>query len=142
MSMAAGADRVGIKISPEMAFNDISDANSQETYTTLVDAIGNMGLAYLHVGLFGTPIDYHGMLKPLFRGPYLAGGGLDQAKAEALVAAGGADAAVFGALFLANPDLPERFRRGAALNAPDQSTFYTPGPKGYIDYPALDLMVA
>jgi N-ethylmaleimide reductase len=137
MSRAVGPERVGIKISPEMAFNDISDANPKETYTTLVGAIGSMGLAYLHVGLFGTPVDYHGMLKPLFKGAYLAGGGLDQAKAEALVGTGRADAAVFGALFLANPDLPERFRRGAALNAPDQSTFYTPGPKGYVDYPAL-----
>lgn len=137
MCKAVGAERVGIKISPEMAFNDISDANPQETYSTLVGAIGNIGLAYLHVGLFGTPVDYHGMLKPLFKGAYLAGGGLDQAKAEALLAAGRADAAVFGALFLANPDLPERFRRGAALNAADQATFYAPGPKGYTDYPAL-----
>jgi N-ethylmaleimide reductase len=142
MSKAVGARRVGIKISPEMAFNDISDANPQETYTALVGAIGNMGLAYLHVGLFGTPVDYHGMLKPLFKGAYLAGGGLDQAKAEALVGAGRADAAVFGALFLANPDLPERLRHGAALNAPDPSTFYTPGPKGYIDYPALEPVAA
>jgi len=142
MSNAVGAGRVGIKISPEMAFNDISDANPQETYTTLVGAIGNVGLAYLHVGLFGTPVDYHGLLKPLFKGTYFAGGGLDQAKAEALVGAGRADAVVFGALFLANPDLPERFRHDAALNAPDQSTFYTPGPKGYIDYPALEPMAA
>jgi N-ethylmaleimide reductase len=142
MSKAVGAERVGIKISPEMAFNDISDANPQETYTTLVRAIGNTGLAYLHVGLFGTPVDYHGLLKPLFNGAYFAGGGLDQAKAEALVGAGRADAAVFGALFLANPDLPERFRHGAALNAADQATFYTPGPKGYIDYPVLEPMAA
>lgn len=142
ISKAVGAERVGIKISPEMAFNDISDANPQETYTTLVRAIGNTGLAYLHVGLFGTPVDYHGLLKPLFKGAYLAGGGLDQSKAEALIGAGRADAAVLGALFLANPDLPERFRRGAALNAPDQATFYAPGPKGYIDYPALESMAA
>ena len=142
MATAVGAERVGIKISPEMAFNDISDANPQQTYTTLVGAIGNMGLAYLHVGLFGTPVDYHGLLKPLFNGAYFAGGGLDQAKAEALIAAGRADAAVFGALFLANPDLPERFRHGATLNAPDQATFYAPGPKGYIDYPALEQQAA
>lgn len=142
MSKAVGPERVGIKISPEMGFNDISDANPQETYCTLVGAIGNMGLAYLHVGLFGTQVDYHAMLKPLFKGAYLAGGGLDQAKAEALLAAGRADAAVFGGLFLANPDLPERFRRGAALNAPDQATFYTGGAKGYIDYPALETMAA
>jgi N-ethylmaleimide reductase len=142
MAKAVGADRVGIKISPEMQFNDISDANPQETYTTLVRAIGGMGLAYLHVGLFGTPVDYHGMLKPLFKGAYLAGGGLDQAKAESLIGSGKADAAVFGSLFLANPDLPERFRRGAPLNKPDQATFYTGGEKGYLDYPALDAKAA
>jgi N-ethylmaleimide reductase len=142
MSKAVGADRLGMKISPEMPFNDISDANAQETYTTLVRAIGDTGLAYLHVGLFGTPADYHGMLKPLFKGAYFGGGGLDQAKAEALLAAGRADAAVFGSLYLANPDLPERFRRGAALNSPDQATYYAPGPKGYIDYPALEAKAA
>ena len=138
MSKAVGADRLGIKISPELPFNDISDTNPQETYTTLLRAIGDIGLAYIHVALSGTPVDYHGMLKPLFKGAYFAGGGLDRAKAEALLAAGRADAAVFGSLFLANPDLPERFRLGAALNAPDESTYHTPGPKGYIDYPALD----
>jgi N-ethylmaleimide reductase len=137
MIAAVGADRVGIKISPEMAFNDISDAQPQETYTTLVRAIGGMGLAYLHVGLFGTPVDYHGLLRPLFRGTYIAGGGLTRESASELVAAGRADAAAFGALFVANPDLPERFRRGAALATPDSGTFYTPGPKGYIDYPLL-----
>ena len=142
MAKAVGADRVGIKISPEMQFNDISDANPQETYTTLARAIGGMGLAYLHVGLFGTPVDYHGLLKPLFKGAYFAGGGLDQAKAEALIASGKADAAVFGGLFLANPDLPERFRRGVPLNTPDQATFYTGGAKGYIDYPALEAKAA
>ena len=138
MIAAAGADRVGIKISPEMPFNDITDANPVETYTTLVRAIGRMGLAYLHVALFGTPTDYHGQLRPLFDGAYLAGGGLSRESAEALLRAGKADAAVFGSLFVANPDLPQRFRRNATLNQPDSATFYTPGAKGYIDYPTLE----
>jgi N-ethylmaleimide reductase len=68
MSAAAGPDRVGIKISPEMAFNDITDGNPVETYTTLVRAIGDLGLAYLHVALFGAQTDYHGLLRPLFKG--------------------------------------------------------------------------
>lgn len=55
-----------------------------------------------------------------------------------MLAAGHADATVFGSAFLANPDLPERFRVGAALNLPDKNTFYTPGAQGYIDYPMLD----
>jgi N-ethylmaleimide reductase len=133
----AGGDRVGIKISPEMNFNDISDAAPQETYTYLVDHLRDFNLAYLHVALFGTSVDYHAMLRPHFNGAYLVGGGLDQAAAENLLAEGRADAAVFGGAFLANPDLPERFRVGAPLNAPDRNTFYTPGAQGYIDYPAL-----
>ncbi|MDR1424349.1 MAG: alkene reductase [Azoarcus sp.] len=133
----AGGERVGIKISPEMNFNDIADANPQETFTTLVDGLHGLGLAYLHVALFGAQTDYHTLLRPRFDGAYLIGGGLDQAKAEALIDEKRADAVVFGGAFLANPDLPERFRRGAALNAPDKATFYGPGEKGYTDYPAL-----
>ncbi|SEI45987.1 N-ethylmaleimide reductase [Azotobacter beijerinckii] len=132
-----GGDRVGIKISPEMNFNDIVDANPQETYTYLVEQLRGLDLAYLHVALFGASADYHALLRPLFDGSYLIGGGLDQHSAESLLADGRADAAVFGSAFLANPDLPERFRQGAALNVPDKATFYTPGAEGYIDYPAM-----
>ena len=138
MAAEAGADRVGIKIAPEMNFNDIVDANPQETYTYLVDRLRERKLAYLHVALFGAPVDYHALLRPRFAGAYLMGGGLDQQRAELALANGRADAAVFGSAFLANPDLPERFRRGAALNAPNRDTFYSPGPQGYIDYPTLD----
>lgn len=137
MAAEAGGDRVGIKISPEMNFNDIHDAKPQETYTYLVEQLRDLKLAYLHVALFGASVDYHGLLRPRFDGAYLIGGGLFQASAEALLASGRADAAVFGSAFLANPDLPERFRQGAALNVPDKATFYTPGPQGYTDYPAL-----
>jgi len=138
MTAVAGGDRVGMKIAPEMNFNDIADDTPQETYLYLVKALQPLKLAYLHVAQFGAPVDYHGLLKPLFNGAYLAGGGFDHTKAEAMLSAGRADAIVFGALFLANPDLPERFRRGAPLNAPDRNTFYSPGPQGYIDYPALE----
>ena len=89
----------------------------------------------MHVALF--KFDYHGLLRPRVSGAYLIGGGLDQASAEALLAEGHADAAVFGAALLSNPDLPGRFRKGSALNTPDKNTFYTPGAEGYTDYPAL-----
>jgi N-ethylmaleimide reductase len=137
MAAEAGGDRVGIKISPEMGFNDIVDAAPQETYPYLVEQLRELKLAYLHVALFGTSTDYHALLRPRFDGAYLIGGGLDQARAEALIADGRADATVFGTAFLANPDLPERFLQGAALNAPDKDTFYSPGAKGYTAYPAL-----
>jgi len=133
----AGGDRVGLKISPEMNFNDIVDANPQETYTYLVEQLKPLGLAYLHVALFSQEVDYHALLRPRFDGTYLIGGGLDQPSAEAALADGRADATVFGSAFLANPDLPQRFRQGAPLNTPDRATFFAPGAAGYIDYPAL-----
>jgi N-ethylmaleimide reductase len=137
MVAEAGGDRVGIKISPEMNFNDIVDEQPQETYTYLVEQLRGLDLAYLHVALFGAKVDYHALLRPLFNGAYLMGSGLDQPGAEAALADGRADATVFGGAFLANPDLPERFRQGAPLNTPDKNTFYSPGAQGYTDYPNL-----
>jgi N-ethylmaleimide reductase len=138
MASEAGADRVGIKISPEMNYNSITDAAPQETYAYLVDQLRGWDLAYLHVALFGATFDYHALLRPRFEGAYLTGGGLTQDSAERVLSEGKADATVFGSAFLANPDLPERFRQGAALNAPDRNTFFAPPTaKGYIDYPAL-----
>lgn len=137
MTAEAGGDRVGIKLSPEMGFNDIADATPQETYTYLVDQLNGLKLAYLHVALFGAKVDYHALLRSRFAGAYLLGGGLDKAAAEAALVSRRADAAVFGSTYLANPDLPERLRENAPLNAPDKATFYSPGAHGYTDYPAL-----
>lgn len=137
MVAEAGGDRVGIKISPEMGFNDTFDATPQETYTYLVDQLRDLNLAYLHVALFGANVDYHALLRPRFNGAYLIGGGLDQMGAEAVLADGRADATVFGGAFLANPDLPDRFRQGVPLNLPDKNTFYSSGAQGYTDYPFL-----
>ena len=125
-----------------MNFNSITDAAPQETYTYLVEQLRGIGLAYLHVALFGAKVDYHALLRPRFEGAYLLGGGLTQDSAEDALAAGRAAATVFGSAFLANPDLPERFRLGAALNAPDKNSFYSPGPEGYIDYPSLTVAEA
>ena len=75
MVAEAGADRLGIKISPEMNYNSITDAAPQETYTHLVDKLRGQGLAYLHIALFGAKIDYHALLRPRFDGAYLIGGG-------------------------------------------------------------------
>jgi N-ethylmaleimide reductase len=142
MASAAGsASRVGIKISPAMPFNDIRDDNPAETYAALVRAISPIGLAYLHVMRSATLPDVFETLRPLFQGPFMAGAGFDRESGNAALAAGVADFIVFGRLFIANPDLPERFARLAPLADPDPSTFYTPGPKGYIDYPALQELV-
>jgi N-ethylmaleimide reductase len=77
-------------------------------------------------------------LRGAYDGVYVANGGMDADAAASAVAAGEVDAVAWGRAFLANPDLPERFRRGAALNEPDRATFYGGGAKGYVDYPALD----
>ena len=103
----------------------------------LVGQLREWNLAYLHVALFGAEFDYHSALRPHFKGSYLVGSGLNKESAEALISGGKADAAVFGAAFLANPDLPERFRANVELNMPDKDTFYAPGAEGYIDYPTM-----
>src|SRR5690606_34726117 len=77
-------------------------------------------------------------IRQVFRGPLVLNQDFDVAKAEAALTSGAADAISFGRPFLANPDLVERFRRGAPLNAPNRHTFYTAGAAGYTDYPALD----
>lgn len=139
MTGEAGSDRIGIKISPEMNFNDISDATPQDTYRYLVEQIAPLNLAYLHVARSQSDTDYHALLKPLFHGAYLAGGGLTRETAQSLLAHDEADAAVFGSLFLANPDLVQRFRIDAPLNTPVRDTIYAQGARGYIDYPSLAL---
>lgn len=138
MAAEAGGDRVAIKIAPEMGFNDISDATPQETYRYLVEQLAPLNLAYLHVARTRSEFDYRALLRPLFQGPYLQGGGLTRDSAATLIALDQADAAVFGSLYLANPDLAQRFRADATFNTPDRDTFYAPGARGYIDYPAQE----
>ncbi len=137
MTEAAGGGRVGLKINPEMGFNDVRDDTPVQTYTHLVQQIAHLDLAYLHVATGASGFDYHAHLRPLFPGAYLLGG-LDQARAEDHIRHGRADAVVFGSAYLANPDLPERFATHAPLNTPARETFYSAGPEGYIDYPVLD----
>lgn len=144
MIAEAGDGRVGLKLSPEANINDIRDDTPVETFTHLVGHLPAARMAYLNVTLFNfvkPAADYHALLKPRFAGAYLIGGGLSKESAEVLLRRGAADAVVFGAAYLANPDLDVRFRRNAPLNAPDRATFYAPGPNGladgYTDYPSL-----
>ena len=109
MASAGGSGRVGIKISPEMNFNDIRDATPADTYRYLVKQLDLLNLAYLHVARSKSELDYPALLKPLFHGHYLHGGGLTRETALALVERGQADGVVFGSLLLANPDLVQRF---------------------------------
>jgi N-ethylmaleimide reductase len=121
-----------------MGFNDIRDDKPQETYRYLVEQLAPLDLAYLHVARTKAEFDYRGLLRPLFKSAYLQGGGLNKETAQSLIAQCQADATVFGSLYLANPDLVQRFLVDAPLNTPGRDTFYSPGPQGYIDYPILE----
>jgi N-ethylmaleimide reductase len=136
MIAAVGADRVGVKFSPRMPFNDVEEADADVMYPYILERLNDRNLAYVHVGNF-TREDWHAKLRPIYQGVYFAGASFTKESGEALLAQDGADAIVYGTKFLANPDLPERFKREAPLNAPDQSTFYVPGEHGYTDYPTL-----
>lgn len=140
ITSAIGSERTGLRLSPGGEFGDIKETDAEELYEYVLGKLNGFGLAYLHIGTFDQNRDWHPVLRPLYDGTYFAGVGFDQARGEELLAADGADAIVYGKLFLANPDLPERFRTDAELNAWDESTFYTPGEKGYTDYPTLAKM--
>src|SRR5262249_60178075 len=88
-------------------------------------------------GAPGGPAEYKAGLREAFEGVFILAGGFDRFSAERALAEGHADLVAFGKPFLANPDLVERLRTGAPLNAPDTATFYTAGAKGYTDYPRL-----
>jgi N-ethylmaleimide reductase len=136
MAQAIGAQRLSVKFSPQIAFNDIEERDADEVYPYIVKRLSDMQLAYVQV-TDGTKAGWHAKLRPLYKGVYFANAGFTGDSGGALLARGGADAIAFGTKFLANPDLPERIRRGAPLNEPDKSTFYTPGERGYTDYPRL-----
>ncbi|MEX1316158.1 MAG: alkene reductase [Synechococcaceae cyanobacterium] len=132
---------MGLRLSPINSFNDMADSDPIGLITWLAGRLNDLPLAYLHL-MRG---DFLGrqqgdVLSPArrhFRGVLVANMGYDAAEAEAAIAAGAVDAVAFGTAFLANPDLPERIRRGAPLNDADPATFYSPGPAGYTDYPSL-----
>ena len=142
---AVGKERTGFRISPTGAYNGMGDQDPVATFTHGATELGKLGIAYLHaidplphsfMAVKGAPV-LHPKLRAAFPGVLVLNGGFDRAAGDEVLAAGQADAIAFGAPFLANPDLPRRLQENAPLNAPDFGTFYTPGPKGYIDYPRL-----
>jgi len=140
---AIGAERVGIRLSPFGVFNGI-DPYGESLAWHLAEQFGRLGLVYLHVvdhasmGAPQVPASCIEGMRKRFSGSFiLSGGYCDAERAEADIQAGRGDLIAFGRAALANPDLPERLRKGAALNEADPDTFYTPGPEGYTDYPTL-----
>jgi len=141
---AVGGYRVGIRLSPYGAFNSTGAfPDVEEQYLSLARELSAIGLLYLHLvdhsamGAPPVPAEFKARLRSAFNGLFIASGGFDRASAESALAEKRADLVAFGRPFLANPDLVERMRANAPLNAPDMATFYTPGPKGYTDYPTL-----
>jgi N-ethylmaleimide reductase len=140
-----GAERVAVKLSPSNTYNDMRDSNSVHTFSFAVSALSKLKVGYIHIMEASESDLRHGgkaipvtVFRPLSDVPLIVNQDYDLAKAQAALARGDADLVSFARLFLANPDLPMRFARGAALNAPDPATFYGGGENGYTDYPVLD----
>lgn len=148
---AIGGGRVGIRLSPVTPANDIHDSDPQPLFEHLARELAPLGLAFIHViegatggprEVEGRPFDY-AAFKNAYRsaggrGAWMVNNGYDRDMAQEALASGRADIVAFGRAFISNPDLVERLRRGAPLNAWDQTTFYGGGEHGYIDYPALE----
>ncbi|MBT2366751.1 alkene reductase [Streptomyces sp. ISL-10] len=134
-----GAERTAIRLSPGNSYNDIDEPEPEDVYTALAQRLEPLGLAYLHV-LESTPDQRELVLtlRKLFGGTVVLNVPADgPAGRLALIEDGVADLVSFGALFLANPDLPARLRADGPYNTPDPSSFFGGGDKGFIDYPAL-----
>ncbi|MBN7796511.1 alkene reductase [Parahaliea mediterranea] len=136
MCSVDGADRVGLRICPGNPFNDLHDDNPEETFAALLDRIDGMGLAYLHViRMPRGPVDNLALARAHFSGPLIVNDSYSAEEADAVIAAGEAAAVSFGRHFIANPDLVGRLKQGLPLAEMDTSTLYTPGEKGFTDYP-------
>jgi N-ethylmaleimide reductase len=138
---AIGAGRVGFRICPGVKFNGMDDANPHETYAALLKAVDRLGLAYchlIHIPLEGQ--DALDLVRENWSGAVIENGGLTLDKARSVVADGKAEAVSFGYLYIANPDLVDRFRMGAPLAKADRANFYSgegDDRKGYTDYAML-----
>jgi 2,4-dienoyl-CoA reductase-like NADH-dependent reductase (Old Yellow Enzyme family) len=132
-----GADRVGMHLAPRGDSHDMGDSNPLATFGYVARELGRRGIAFIAAREHAGAGRIGPELKAAFGGVYVANEGFDQDSAEAMLAAGEADAVAFGRMFIANPDLPRRFRERAVLNSPDPQTFYSSGAQGYTDYPAL-----
>lgn len=138
-----GSNRVGIRISPINGFNDMHDSDPRALFNHVASALAALQPAYLHVvevtmtGETDGAVDMQEIHRR-FGGCYIANGGYDKARGNAAIASGAADLIAYGIPFLANPDLPERFRKDTALNSADFSTLYGGDSHGYTDYPTLE----
>jgi 2,4-dienoyl-CoA reductase-like NADH-dependent reductase (Old Yellow Enzyme family) len=140
----AGADRTGVRLSPNDDPQGCSDSDSAPLFTNAAEALGKLRIAFLEMRASRPESTFRPAIRQLvpairraFVGTLILNSDYLLDDAEQALRAGEADAIAFGRPFLANPDLPARLAQRAALNAPNSKTFYTPGPAGYTDYPAL-----
>ena len=141
VSSAIGADHVGVRLSPLNSYNGMIDSDPMALIDYLSKHLNQFNLAYLHLMRADFFQAQKGDVMPVaranFKGVLIGNMGYSGEEAQQAIKDGLLDAVAFGTGFLANPDLPTRLKTGAALNAPDPSTYYTPGEKGYTDYPTL-----
>lgn len=152
VTQAYPIERIGMRLSPGGYINGMADSDPIALFCAVADALSDRKIGYLHlIDAIGSlkSVDVKGesgkdhetsfapLLRERFRGSFILNGGLDQQSGNAIIANGAADLVSFGALFIANPDLPRRFAENAVLNVPDRPSFYAGEDKGYTDYPAL-----
>lgn len=140
-------ERVGIRFNPSShgLFGMVMDEETIPTFEYIIGRLNDYGLAYVHLTEPFAPVEdvpfavaavaQH--FRPLYRGTLIINKGFDRERGNAVIERGEADLVAYGVPFISNPDLVERFRSGAPLAPADRATFYTAGPAGYIDYPAL-----
>jgi N-ethylmaleimide reductase len=137
--------RVGYRLSPHFLYHGMSDSDPRKTFSRCAEELNRIGIGYIHLiepvgGKLGLPepdTQIVPLIRAKFNGTLILNGGYDAASGNAATDRGLADLVSYGVLFLANPDLPERFRTGSALNNADISTLYSGEEKGYTDYPSL-----
>ena len=132
-----GAGKVGVHLAPRCDAQSMGDSNPKVTFGYVARELGKRKIAFICTREHQGEDSISPYLKQEFGGLYIANEGFTQQSAEKIIESGEADAVAFGKLFIANPDLPERFRLNAPLNQPNPETFYGKGEKGYTDYPRL-----
>ena len=141
VTAAIGAERVGLRLSPLNSFNSMKDSDPLALTAYLAEKLNSFNLAYLHLmraDFFGVQKgDVLTVAREKYKGVLIGNMGYTAQEAEQAIKDGKLDAVAFGNAYIANPDLPERVKAGAALNTPDTSTYYSPGAKGYTDYPTM-----
>ncbi|GAB2990571.1 alkene reductase [Cyclobacterium sediminis] len=141
-------NRIGLRLNPSLngIFGMTMDEESIPTFDYIIENLNKYNLAYLHLSepfndvsdIPYAETEIAKRYRPIYNGKLIINAGFDQQKGNNFILEGLADAVAYGKLFISNPDLPERFEKNAALADWDESTFYTPGEKGYTDYPKMD----